>query len=300
MRIIIAGGSGLIGKRLAKYLEAENHTVLILTRQAQNGDVNGRSYIKWKATPDDLSWVEAAGDVDAVYNLSGRSISDKWTDEVKKSLESSRIESTRAIAEGVKKMKEPPKVLVNASAIGYYGSREDEVLNEQSSSGNDFFSRLCSNWESEADKASESVGRVVKTRTGIVLDAEEGALPQIVAPLRRGLGSRLGSGRQWVSWVHADDVASAMKYLLTSELEGPVNVTSPNPVINKEFMKAVANAIGKRAWMPAPAGVLRATLGEMADYLLLSSQRVVPSRLQEAGFKFGHPDLAEALKSILS
>ncbi len=299
MRILVAGGSGLIGKKLSKSLESGKHDIVVLSRSGNTTSESSQKLLKWTGDPSDLSWVEKVGAVDAVVNLSGRSISDKWNAEVKRELESSRIESTKAIVEGIRKMNDPPKVFVNASAIGYYGSRDDEKLTESSSPGSDFFSTLCKNWEGEADKAKDVVGRVITTRTGIVLDANEGALPEIVAPLRRGLGSRLGSGKQWISWIHADDVAKAMKFIIEGNLTGPVNLTSPNPAINKEFMQAVAKAIGKRAWMPAPAAVLRAALGEMADYLLLSSQRVMPEKLQASGFKFDHPDLAEALHSVL-
>lgn len=300
MKILIAGGSGLIGRNLADTLESHGHDVVILTRSDDKGTSGKRKYVKWNGNPSDKSWVEKAGDAEAVYNLSGRSISDKWNEEVKKSLETSRIDSTRAVVEGIKKMKEPPKLFVNSSAIGYYGSRGDEILSEDSQAGDDFFSRLCSNWEKEAEEAKDVAGRVIRARTAIVLDASDGALPQIVSPLRKGLGSRLGSGKQWVSWIHAEDAGNAMEFFLESKLEGPVNISSPNPLINRDFMQAIARSIGKKAWMPAPAAVLRATLGEMADYLLLSSQRVVPEKLLSAGFKFKYPDLGEALRSILS
>lgn len=300
MKVLIAGGSSLIGRNLAGNLESHGHDVVILTRSDGRGIPGKIKYVKWNGTSSDKSWIEKAGDADVVYNLSGRSISDKWNDEVKQSLESSRVESTKAVVEGMREMKVPPQLFVNASAIGYYGSRGDETLKEDSGPGDDFFSKLCINWEAEAEKAKGVAGRVVMARSAIVLDANDGALPQIVAPLRKGLGSRLGNGKQWVSWIHAEDAGNAMEFFLDSKLEGPVNISSPNPLINKDFMQAVARSIGKRAWMPAPAAVLRATLGEMADYLLLSSQRVVPNKLLGAGFKFRYPDLGEALRSILS
>lgn len=295
----MSGGTGLIGKKLTEILKSEGHDVTILTRSDSVTSPSGVTFLKWTGTPSDLSWTEKVGKVDAVYNLSGRSISDKWDEDVKKSIESSRIDSTKAIVEGIGKLNEPPGLLVNASAMGYYGSRGDELLTENSTPGDDFFARLCVNWEAEAMKAQDLDVRVIVTRTSIVLDSQEGALPQIVAPLRKGLGSRLGSGNQWVSWIHGDDVASAMRFLLDSDIRGAVNLAAPNPVINKEFMKAVAKAIGKRAWVPAPAAVLRGMLGEMADYLLLSSQRVSCDKLVESGYSFRYPELDNALKSIL-
>lgn len=300
MRVLIAGGTGLIGKKLTEILRVKGDEVVILTRGVDSGNTEGVKHVRWSGRPDDMGWIKEVGDVRAIFNLSGRSISDKWNEEVKRSIESSRIDSTKAIVEGIRKMDNPPEVLVNASAIGYYGSRGDEILTEESPPGDDFFSRLCVNWEAEAFKAGDMGIRVVATRTSIVLDSNEGALPQIVAPLRRGLGSRLGSGNQWVSWIHADDASNAMNFLLENNVKGPINLTSPEPLINKDFMKAVAKAIGKKAWVPAPAAILRSTLGEMADYLLLSSQRVSAEKLQKTGYSFRHTDLEQALRSILA
>lgn len=297
MRILVAGGTGLIGKRLSRMLSEGGNEVVLLSRSG--GDA-GASAVKWTGKPDDFSWVQQAGDIDAVYNLSGRSISDKWNDQVKREIEESRIDSTRTIVQGIGRMVHKPSVLINASAIGYYGSRGDEILTEDSEPGNDFFANLCARWEEEAFKAREMGLRVVATRTSVVLDANEGALPEMIAPIRRGLGSRLGSGKQWISWIHSEDTARAMHFLLDSSVEGPVNLAAPEPVINREFMKALSAAIGKKARIPAPAAVLRGMLGEMADYLLLASQRVSGSKLQDSGFTFSHPGLEEALKSILS
>lgn len=300
MRVVIAGGTGLIGKRLAEIMKGQGDEVVILTRAEKSAIEKGLEYIKWSGRETDMDWVEKAGKVDAVFNLSGRSISDKWNEDVKKSIESSRIDSTRTIVEGIRKMGDAPKTLINASAIGYYGSRGDELLTEESVPGEDFFAKLCVSWENEAFKAQDYGVRVITTRLSIVLDANEGALPQIVTPLRRGLGSRLGSGKQWMSWVHGNDVSQAMNFLLKSNMKGPVNLTSPNPVINKEFMQTVARSIGKKARIPAPAAILKGMLGEMADYLLLSSQRVSSRKLQEAGYNFEFHELESALRSIFS
>ncbi len=299
MRVLIAGGTGLIGKKLTEILVKEGNEVLILTRSQNGNPIEGANYVAWSSNVNDLDWVNKVGKIDAVFNLSGRSISDKWNEEVKKSIESSRIESTKAIVEGMRKMEEAPKTLINASAIGYYGSRGDEILTEESEPGDDFFARICIKWENEAFKAQDYGMKVVATRTSIVLDANEGALPEIVAPVKRGLGSRLGSGKQWMSWMHIQDVARAMNFILHGSLSGPVNLAAPQPVVNKDFMQAVAKTIGKKARIPAPAPILRGMLGEMADYLLLSSQRISSQKLNDAGFSFEYPELESALKSLL-
>lgn len=299
MRVLIAGGTGLIGKKLTEILVKEGNEVLILTRSQNGNPIEGANYVAWSSDVNDLDWVNKVGKIDAVFNLSGRSISDKWNEEVKKSIESSRIESTKAIVEGMRKMEEAPKTLINASAIGYYGSRGDEILTEESEPGDDFFARICIKWENEAFKAQDYGMKVVATRTSIVLDANEGALPEIVAPVKRGLGSRLGSGKQWMSWMHIQDVARAMNFILHGSLSGPVNLAAPQPVVNKDFMQAVAKTIGKKARIPAPAPILRGMLGEMADYLLLSSQRISSQKLNDAGFSFEYPELESALKSLL-
>lgn len=299
MRILIAGGTGLIGKKLSDILSVKGDEVIVLTRSDEVQHGSAKEYIKWTGNSSDMEWVEKAGKVDAVFNLSGRSISDKWDEAVKRSLETSRIDSTRAIVEGMGKMEAIPKTLINASAIGYYGSRGNEVLTEESPPGDDFFAKLCINWENEAMKAEDFGTRVITTRTSIVLDPNQGALPQLVAPLRKGLGSRLGNGNQWVSWIHVDDVSNAMAFLLESSMKGPVNLASPNPMINKDFMKTVAKAMGKKAWIPAPAAVLRGMLGEMADYLLLASQRVSGGKLIKGGYNFRYTELDSALKTLL-
>ncbi|AKA48255.1 hypothetical protein IX51_03090 [uncultured archaeon] len=300
MRILIAGGTGLIGKRLTETLSKDGNEIVVLTRSENSNSGNIATYVKWSGKQDDMSWVKRTGKIDAVFNLSGRSISDKWNEEVKRAIDNSRIDSTKSIVEGIRNMDDAPEVLINASAIGYYGSRGDEVLTEDSDPGDDFFARLCVNWENEAFKAQDYGLRVIATRTSIVLDSNEGALPQIVAPLRRGIGSRLGSGKQWMSWIHGHDVSRAMSFLLKGSIHGPVNLSAPSPVVNKEFMQTVARAIGKKARLPAPAAILKGMLGEMADYLLLTSQRVSSKKLQDSGFSFEYPELETALKSILS
>lgn len=297
MRILIAGGTGLIGKSLTDLLVGEGNEVVVLTRSEPAGE-GYATILKWTGKPDDFSWVEKAGKLDAIVNLSGRSISDKWNEEVKNSIEKSRIESTRTIVKGIPKMESPPAALLNASAIGYYGSRGDEILTEDSQPGDDFFARICVKWEDEAFLARDHGVRVIAARTSIVLDSAGGALPQIVAPLRRGIGSRLGSGKQWMSWIHSSDVSGAMNFILKGDYEGPINLTAPEPVMNRDFMQSVARAIGKKARIPAPAAILRGMLGEMADYLLLSSQRVSGSKLQELGYPFRYPKLEDALASL--
>lgn len=299
MKVLIAGGTGLIGRKLTEILVEEGDEVVILTRSPNGRSTEGVTFVGWSSKQNDTEWVSKVGKVDAVYNLSGRSISDKWNDDVKKSIESSRIESTRSIVEGIGKMDEPPGTLINASAIGIYGSRGEEILTEDSQPGDDFFAEVCTKWENEAFKAQDYGLRVAAARTSIVLDAEEGALPAIISPVRKGLGSRLGSGKQWMSWIHVLDAARALSFILHGTLQGPVNLASPNPVVNRDFMQEVARSIGKKARIPAPAAILRGIVGEMADYLLLASQRISSKKLSDAGFTYEYPDLAGALASLM-
>jgi len=298
MKVLISGGSGLVGTALTQALRAEGHTVAHLVRPG--GD----------AAPGDIRWapdtsfvnVAAMEGLDAVVNLNGASIGGgRWTPERKKLLRSSRIDSTRVLEDALSRMKQKPRVFVSASATGYYGDRGDEILTESSSSGDDFLSLLARDWEAEASRA-ESLGiRTVITRFGVILSANGGALPRMLTPFKLGAGGRLGSGKQWMSWVALEDVVGALLAAIVNEhLAGPVNVVAPNPVQNSEFTRVLASVLHRPAIFPAPAFALRLALGEMADALLLSSQRVEPVQLSANRYAFQFENLEPALHAILA
>jgi uncharacterized protein len=303
MKILITGSTGLVGTALTNSLRSAGHTVCRLirpntaaesVRSSQGFDVN------WNPESGELGG--AAVGADAVVNLAGASIAaGRWTAERKLLLRTSRVNGTRALVAALAKMAIRPRVLVSASAIGYYGNRGDELLNETSHPGDDFLSEVAREWEGEAGKA-ESLGiRVVCTRFGVILAKNGGALPKMLTPFKLGLGGKLGSGQQWMSWITVDDVVGILvRALEEGTLRGPVNVVSPHPVRNAEFTQVLAKTLHRPALFPAPAFALRLIVGEMADALLLSSQRVVPAQLEKAGYRFLHPDLAEALSAVLS
>jgi uncharacterized protein (TIGR01777 family) len=238
---------------------------------------------------------------DAVVNLAGASIAGgRWTEERKALLRSSRLHTTRALISALEKMSAPPKALISASAIGYYGNRGDEELTEESKPGDDFLARLAQEWEAEAVKAEALGMRVVRARLGVVLDRKGGALPQMMRPFRLGVGGRLGSGQQWMSWITLEDVVAIISYLLQRpDATGAVNLVSLQPVRNENFTRELAQALHRPAIIPAPAFALELVLGEMANALLLSSQRVLPYNLQQLGYHFLHADLSDALRNVL-
>jgi len=304
MRIVVAGSSGLIGSALVAALEEAGHGVDRLLRP---GSPPGRG-IAWdpEAAFIDASALEGA---DAVVNLAGRSIGERrWDRDEKALLASSRIASTRLLAGTLAGMSGPPRVLVNASAVGVYGDRADEILTEESPAGTGFFADLCREWEAATHPASAAGIRVVNLRTGIVLSPEGGALGRLLAPFgprwlspyRWGLGGWIGRGRQWWSWISVDDQVRAVLHLLDSSLAGPVNLTAPNPVTNREFMAAVGRALRRPVWLPVPPVALRPLLGaELVRATLLDSQRVLPARLLDDGFEFHHPVAGPALEAAL-
>ncbi|HKW89135.1 MAG TPA: TIGR01777 family oxidoreductase [Candidatus Acidoferrales bacterium] len=301
MKILVSGSSGFVGTALCASLRREGHTLGRLTR---SGSITASGYadeaIRWEPPTGslDLAAMEAA---DAVVHLAGASIaSGRWTQAKKELLRASRIDSTRHLVGGIAKLKHKPRVFICASAIGYYGDRGHEILTESSAPGNDFLSRLCVEWEAAASEAERIGIRVVMLRFGIILDAHGGALPRILLPFRFGAGGRLGSGKQWMSWIALEDVVAIIHHAIGNDsLRGPMDTVSPNPITNIEFTKIVAKVLHRPALFPAPRFALRLALGEMADALLFSSQRVIPEKLAELRYSFRHPDLQEALRSIL-
>jgi uncharacterized protein len=311
MKILIAGSTGLVGRALVAALVKEGHSVCRLVRPGTNAnDDAGGFNVAWNPATGELGG--AAVGPDAVVNLAGASIADgRWTAQRKEELRASRVETTRALIEAIARMNVKPSVFVSASAIGYYGNRGDETLTEESAAGDGFLAGLTKEWEAEALKAAAWKTRVVLARLGIVLAKEDGALGKMLTPFRLGLGGRLGSGKQWMSWIALEDVVGVLKMCLEqtpiqgavefTPISGALNLVAPEPVTNKEFTKKLAAALHRPAVLPAPAFALRTALGrEMADALLLSSQRVMPSKLIAARYQFRYPTLDRALRQILA
>lgn len=300
MKILVTGSSGLIGRALVPALVRAGHTVCRLVRPGTvtKDTENDGFQVAWNPATGELGG--AAVGADAVVNLAGASIAGgRWNTSRKAILRASRIDTTRALVTALAKMNVRPRVLVSASATGIYGNRGDELLTEESQPGNDFLAGLAKEWEAEALKA-EAIGiRVVLARFGIVLAREGGALPPIMLPFRFFVGGKIGSGRQWMSWVALEDVTEILRLTIENgNARGPINVISPQPVQNAQFTKTVARVMHRPALFPAPAFALRLALGEMADALLLSSQRVLPKRLQKLGYEFRYSDLATTLTKL--
>lgn len=297
MRIVVAGGSGFLGRPLVNTLLRDGHDVAVLSRNPAR--VSAGRGVPWMQGAS-RDWEDEVCAADAVINLAGESISDgRWTPERKRRLVDSRITATEALARAVSSSPDPARVLVSASAIGYYGSRGDEVLTESSPPGDDFLARLACSWEAAAMSASPS-RRVVVVRFGIVLARDGGALPEMMRPFRFFAGGPMGSGAQWMSWIDRDDAIAMLVWALANgEVLGTLNATAPNPVRNREFATLLGRAMRRPAIVPAPAPALRLALGEMADALLLSSARVIPARALANGFEFRFADLDRALAHVL-
>jgi uncharacterized protein len=293
-RILVSGSSGLIGSALLSALKASGYEVVCLGR-GQSG--NGR--IGWD--PARPLAPESVTGFDAVIHLAGESIASRWTESKKKAIRDSRVLGTRYLAEALARAASPPHVLISASAIGFYGDRDDEILREDSASGRSgFLPEVCREWELAANPTVQAGIRTVFLRTGIVLSAEGGALKQMLPPFRMGLGGKIGTGRQWMSWIDLHDEIGAIRHILTNEsLHGPINSVSPHPVTNAEFTKTLASVLSRPAIFPMPAFAARLVFGQMGDELLLGSQRVEPAELSATGYVFQKPDLREALESIL-
>jgi uncharacterized protein (TIGR01777 family) len=296
MHVLVSGASGLIGTALTQRLRAADHTVIALVRrQARAGEV------RWDpasgSIPDD-----ALEGIDAVVNLAGAGINEhRWTDEYKRTLVESRLSSTRLLVDAISKSTTKPSVLISGSAIGYYGARGDEVLDETADPGDTFLADLCVSWEAAAADARVHGVRVATIRTGIVLTPEGGALKKELPLFKFGLGGTFGSGRQWQSWIALDDEVGAIEHLLTADVDGPCNLTAPNPVTNAEFTKVLAKAVHRPSIFPIPSIGPKLLLGsELADALLFTGQRVVPGALQASGYTFSHPELTGALGALLA
>jgi len=294
MKVVVAGGTGFLGAPLVGRLMNEGHEVRVLSRRAR-----APHDIPW--TPDGTAgpWASALDDADAVINLAGESIaSGRWTSARKARIRDSRILATRSLVAAMERSTRRPAVFLSGSAVGYYGPHGDEPVTEQTRPGDDFLAAVCRAWEAEALRAAGPT-RVVLLRTGIVLAREGGALPQMALPFRLFAGGPVGSGRQYQPWIHRNDWITMTAWALrTPAVTGPLNVTAPNPVTNREFARSLGQALGRPAFMPAPGFALRVALGEMADALLLTGARVIPAHAQAMGFHFEFPTLEPALHSI--
>jgi len=297
MKVTVSGASGLIGRRLLKTLAAEGHAVDALSRHAGTNMPRDVKVWPWDPSPG-LPPEGALRDADAVIHLAGEAVAQRWTAEARRRIRESRVAGTRNLVEAIAKLERRPAVLVSSSAIGYYGSRGDETLTEDSAPGSDFLAEVCAAWEREA-VAAEALGvRVVRVRTGVVLDARGGALARMLPPFRFGLGGRLGNGRQWMSWIHAADLAALMAFALSHPVSGAMNGVAPEPVRNAEFTRALAGALRRPAIFPVPPFALRLAFGEMAG-MLLASQRVAPQTAERAGYSFRFRELQPALEDAL-
>lgn len=295
MNVLVSGATGLIGSALIPELEAAGHRVIRLTRSPRS-----EADVRWDPEAGKVDTTRLEG-VDAVVHLAGESIAEgRWTPEKKRRILESRRKGTRLLAEAIAALSTPPRVMVSASAVGYYGDRGNELLREESAPGSDFLAEVCKEWEAAADPAREAGIRVVHPRFGIVLSPKSGALGATLPIFKLGLGGKIGSGRQYWSWVALDDVVGSILHSLTNEsVSGPVNVGSPDPLTNAEYTKVLGRVLNRPAIFPLPAPAARIMLGEVADALLLASQRMEPARLKESGYTFRYPQLEGALRHLL-
>ena len=298
MKVAVTGATGLIGSALVPFLRSGGHEALALRRAS--GGAGGGGEAEWDPRTGALSAGVLDG-LDAVVHLAGENVAGgRWTAARKARIRGSRVDGTRRLAAALAALPRPPRTLVAASAIGFYGDRGDEALDEASAPGAGFLPEVCQAWEASADAAREAGLRVVHLRIGIVLTPAGGALGQMLLPFRMGVGGVIGSGRQYMSWVALDDVLGAVLHALrTEDLAGAVNAVAPNPVTNAAFTKTLGRVLRRPTLLPLPAFGARLAFGEMADALLLASARVDPARLRDGGFRFAHPGLEDALRHVL-
>lgn len=297
MKIVVAGSSGLIGKELVAFLQKNGHTVKHLVR---SGKSNVEDEYFWDP---EIGIVDSAvlEDCDGLVNLAGENIAaGRWNDDKKRRILESRIDSTYTLATAINKLQHPPKVWINASAIGYYGDRGNTLLQENSSKGSGFLAYVCQEWEQAVEQVQKKGVRIVYLRTGMVLSTKGGGLAKMILPFKLGLGGKMGSGEQYISWITLEDLVNIILFILTQEqISGPVNAVTPNPVTNAEFTKTLGLALKRPTFMTLPASFARLVFGEVAEEVLLASQRVLPSKLLEAHYPFIHPHLKEALQDLI-
>ena len=298
MRILVAGSKGMVGSALIPLLEAEGHEISRLVRS--EGEAVDERHIHWDPMRGGVEAIELE-DQQVVINLAGENIAAKrWSASQKEKLRASRVMGTKGLTDAFEKQLNPPQLLINASAIGIYGNRGEEVLSERSENGHDFLAELGQQWEGVTEKARQMGIRVVLLRFGVILSPNGGALAKMLTPFKMGVGGILGSGKQYMSWVTLDDVVAVIRYAINNDImSGPYNVVSPNPVTNEEFTKTLGKVLNRSTFLSMPAFAAKVAFGEMADALLLASQRVIPKRLQESHYKFKHTKLEDALRHVL-
>jgi uncharacterized protein (TIGR01777 family) len=298
MKILVSGSHGLVGKALTHSLTDDGHEVVRLVRRERNF---GSPEIEWYPDQGRIDATHVEG-INAVVHLAGDNIAaGRWTTQKKQIIRESRVQGTSLLSNTLASLSRPPSVFISASAIGFYGNRGDESLSEESPPGNDFLAKVCVDWEAATKSAVEKGIRTVHARFGVILDAREGALAKMLPPFRVGIGGKVGDGKQWMSWIALSDVIGGLKFLLEDKsIAGPVNFVAPNPVTNAEFTSTLGRVLSRPTIFPMPAFAARLAFGEMADALLLSSQRVDPSVLEDNGFMFSWPTLEPALKHILA
>jgi uncharacterized protein (TIGR01777 family) len=300
MRLVVTGATGFIGTPLCARLLEQGHTLTLLTRGSPR-DPGGatKRWLHW--TPGILGeWGTALDGADGVINLAGEPIAaKKWTQLQRHRIETSRVDGTNSLVQAIARAAVKPKFLISASAVGYYGPRGDETVTEETPPGDDFLSFVCRKWEEEAKKAEQFGLRVVCLRTGIVLGTGGGALTKMVEPFKFFVGGPLGSGQQWMSWIHLEDhIRLILALIENTQASGPVNATAPNPRRNKEFCQILGKVMHRPCWAPVPGFALKLVLGDMAD-MLLTGQRVIPAAAQKLGFQFRYPTLEEALQASI-
>jgi hypothetical protein len=302
-RVVIAGGSGFLGQALAAALAKDGSEIILLSRNPAVGPQPqvGRP-VAWNPTGSAGPWAAELDGADAVVNLAGESIAARrWLAAQKARIRDSRILATRSLTDAMGRMHRRPATLINGSAVGFYGACGDEEVTEQTPAGRDFLADVCVRWEAEATSAAPRATRVVCVRTGLVLDRRNGALPRMLLPFRLGVGGPVGSGRQYWPWIHIADWVDLVRFAIrTTAIEGPLNATSPTPVTNRAFARALGRALRRPALVPTPALALKLLLGEMADALLLTGQRAIPAKGLQHGFTFRFATVDEALQDIFS
>jgi uncharacterized protein (TIGR01777 family) len=307
MRVIIAGGTGLIGRALAANLAADDYDVVVLSRSPESakGLPESVRLERWDASTAE-GWAPLVEGAEAIVNLAGSNLSgagffpSRWTDEAKRLIRDSRVRAGQAIVEAVAHAEDKPRAVIQASGVGYYGPHDDEILTEDAPPGNDYLASLAAqDWE-PSTAAVEDVGvRRAIIRTGAVLDAHEGALPRLLLPFRLFVGGPMGSGQQWLSWIHREDEAAAIRFLIENgSTSGPFNLTAPSPSTNADFGRTIGRAMGRPYWIPVPGFALRLAFGEVSG-VVLEGQRAIPQRLQDLGFNFRFPDAQAALEDLL-
>ena len=296
MKVLITGASGLVGTELQKSFAAQGYEMLLASRKVATDD----RHIQW-SVEDGFTDPEKLEGIDAVVHLAGENVSGlRWTDDKKKAIRDSRVLGTRNVVDAISKLKNKPKVFVASSAIGFYGERGDEEVTESSAAGDNFLAEVSKAWEAESRRAEDAGIRTVLLRTGIVLSKDGGALSTMLLPFKLGVGGVVGSGKQWMSWISLPDEIDVINFVIENEnIRGAVNAVSPNPVTNHDFTKTLGEVLYRPTFFPLPEFAVSMVFGEMGDVLLLASTKVLPKRLEDAGFEFKYPNLKEAVENAV-